>query len=669
GHAYRLRHQDDSYRWMHDAMRPRFLDDGTFAGYVGSVIDVHEHRLRTDVLRERERRLERMAAFRRSVLDLVEEGLSAPSAESLHQRVLEHAVQVIPGAEAGAILERVPDGDDFRFDAAVGYDLQRLRAVRIPASAVAFGEGMERRSPRIVPTPDVHPSVSPETAHILREYGRVGAIQAALVVPIVVDGRKVAHLTLDSFASADAFHDESVDMARIFAGQVAALFQRRALERELRRIAFEDPLTRLPNRAWFKDRLARTIGEVDGMTRRMAVVFVDLDNLKPVNDSLGHWAGDEVLRQVAARLRRCARPDDVLARLGGDEFTLMRVDPSVGREARALAERIVHAFREPIDLGDHRVAVTASIGIAVHPSDGADADDLLRHADIAMYHAKLRGKNAFAFFAAEMQAAPLERLMLEQALREALDRDEFVLEYQPRVDLRDGRIVAVEALVRWEHPTRGRVPPGAFMPLAETTALVHPLGRHILQMAARQAAAWRAEGFRDLRVAVNLSTRQVQHRDLVGEVREVLANAHLEADALEFEVLESAAMSDVTGSIATLQALKRLGARVALDDFGTGYSSLAYLRDLPIDALKIDRTFVARLGHAASRGNDLAIVRAIGSLGRELGLQVVAEGIERRAQVAMARDAGCTQAQGFLLSRPLPAAKVTPLLRAGRLQP
>ena len=665
--TYRMRRNDGGVLWVQETMRPRSDDAGRLVGYAGAIVDVGDLRAGADALRERAHASARLDAFRRSVLGLVDEVLEANDVAVAHRRVLERAIEVIPGAEAGAILVRDDEGDGYRFDAAVGYDLEHLGTIRIPVSATAFGHGFEGRTPRIVKASQMRPELPPGTERILRAYGRLDEIRVALVVPIFVDGRETAHLTLDAFASDEAFGEESVEMARVFAGHVAALLQRRSLESELRRTAYEDALTGLPNRAWFRERLDRTLHAIDGYRTRAALVFVDLDNLKPVNDSLGHWAGDRVLREVADRLRACARPSDVMARMGGDEFTVLLEGPSVGREARALAERILHAFNDPIRIDEHEASVTASIGIALHPSDGVDAEELVRHADIAMYHAKLGGKNDFAFFTPAMQAAPLERLMLEQALREALDRNEFVLEYQPRVDLRDGRVVAVEALVRWDHPRRGRIPPGAFVPLAESTALVHPLGRRILQLAVAQASEWRDRGLGRVRVAVNLSTRQVQHRELVDEVREVLASARLPASALEFEVLESAAMNDVSGGVANLWALKRLGARVALDDFGTGYSSLAYLRDLPIDALKIDRSFVARLHGPGGSDADLAIVRAIGSLGRELGLRVVAEGIEHHVQLRRARDAGCGEAQGFLLGRPVPASEIEPILRSGAI--
>lgn len=648
----------------------------TFAFRVGRPEQRHVALLFKDVtqqvsaetaLRESERRHRTMADFRRSVMRLTEEGLEAKTTEAFYERILREAVQVIPGAEAGSLL--LDSGEDrFRFAAAIGYDLEKLRRVTMSQAAAGFGHLSTDRQPRIERRPPPAPGLSPEALGVLAGPGRHHEILAVLIVPIVVDDALTAFLTLDNFQDEEAFTDESVEMTRVFAGHVASLVKRFALEEELQRLAYRDSLTGLPNRAMFREHLERVLadGRADGGT---AVMFVDLDNLKPINDSLGHSAGDDVLRAAADRLGPLAGPTSLVARVGGDEFTVVVSAPDAGREARHLAERILVELARPIRTGERELHISASIGISVHPDGGAGGDDLLRHADIAMYHAKQRGKNAYAMFTPEMEAAPLERLLLEEALREGLEKEQFVLHYQPRVDMRNDRIVCVEALVRWQHPERGVVPPGLFIPLAENTNLIHPLGQRILQMAVREARRWRDAGHTELRVAVNLSARQLDRPAFVDEVRAVLEAEGLPASALELEVLESVAMDDVSTSAEKLLALKELGVSIALDDFGMGYSSLAYLRRLPIDTLKIDRTFLEDLGDHGGSHDPLAIVRAMTQLGNSFGMRVVAEGVEERMQWERLRSVGCHEAQGFVLARPVPAKELWGILERETLTP
>lgn len=641
---------------------------------------------------EREQRLERMAEFRRSVLQVMEQALLASDVQRVYQDLLDHAVRAIQGAQAGSLLVREQDGK-FGFAAANGYVFEELRAIRFSPEGAGFGHPLGDPRPRVVTELRMDPALREDEVETIRRHGRDDDIRSVLVVPIVVDGATAAYLTLDSFEREDAFGDEAVETARVYAGYAALLLKRFSLEKRMHDLAFLDALTGLPNRSHFKDLLAATIAAADREAGRVAVLFLDLDNLKPINDSLGHWAGDAVLQAVAARLRSCLGDGEVLARLGGDEFTFLLSGPSARQAAQTLARRALDALAPPIPLGEHVVHVTASIGISVHPDDGEGAENLLRHADIAMYHGKQRGKNTFAVFTPEMEAAPLERLMLEEALRQALADDAFVLHFQPRVDATTGRVVCLEALVRWRRDDGTLIPPGRFIALAEATHLIHPLGRKVMHLAARQARRWREHGYPDLRVAVNLSAKQLLRPGIVGEIADVLDAEGLPPSAFEVEVLESVAMTDVHGSAEKLAALRALGVRVALDDFGMGYSSLAYLRDFPIDALKIDGTFVRGLGgttaafagapssigpgatdhrrgtraSAVPADGDLAIATAIVALGRSLGLSVVAEGVETKRQLDAVRALGCDEAQGFLLCRPLPADELESLLRTGRV--
>lgn len=628
------------------------------------------HGVEAAALRESERHSRRMSEFRRTVMNLVELALDEGAYGSFDQRLLEEAVRVIPGAATGSILKRAGDGA-FRFVATVGFDLERLRTVRMPAEAVAFGHAIEDHRPLVVRDPGAHAALDDPDADTLRSEGRLGELRSVLSVPIVVDGAMDAYMTLDNYDDPDAFGEDAIEMARIFAGQVASLMKRFELERSLYLQAYQDSLTGLPNRVAFKQRLQERL-DAGRTWAGHAVLFVDLDNLKPINDSLGHPAGDVVLREVAERIRRTVKDEaGFVARLGGDEFTVLLSGPRIGEDAAVTARRIIEALTTPIHVEAYDVRVGASIGISLCPEDGSTVTDLLRHADIAMYHAKKSGKGVYRYFADEMEAGARQRVMLEGALREALAKDQFEVHYQPRVSLRDGRIVAAEALVRWNHPEWGLVPPGRFVSLAEATNLIHPLGRRVLELACREAAGWPGRGAAAPRVSVNVSRHQLQRADIVDEVAEALAASGLAPDRLELEILETSAMTDVTETARTLAKLRELGVRISLDDFGTGHSSLGWLQNLPVDVLKLDRTFVARLGDEAlaptSGADDVAILGAILRLGQALGLTVVAEGVEREAQLALLRQLGCAEAQGYLFRRPLPSSELAPLLRRGQI--
>ncbi len=440
-----------------------------------------------------------------------------------------------------------------------------------------------------------------------------------------------------------------------FSALVHDITVRKQLETQLQHQAFHDSLTNLANRALFTDRLAHAL------TRQgrhplttLAVLFLDLDDFKTVNDSLGHAAGDQLLLAVAERMRGALRPEDTSARLGGDEFAVLLEE--TGREgARDAAERLLDALRSPFDLQGRQVGVRGSIGISTSHPEGTTPDDLLRHADLAMYTAKARGKGRIEFFEPRMHQAVVRRLELKADLADAIAAAEFELHYQPIVDLRGGRLVGLEALVRWRHPERGLVPPAEFIPAAEESGLIIPLGQFVLETACRQMAAWEADGLPSARLSlsVNVSTHQLQDPGFGEMLQSVVAGSGFEARRLILEITESALMDDIDASAATLLGLKTLGLRLAIDDFGTGYSSLSYLERLPIDVLKIDRSFIAAL----RRGRDVPVlVRSIIKLGQTLGMDVLAEGIEREEQLARLRELGCRLGQGFYFSPPVPAS-------------
>jgi diguanylate cyclase (GGDEF)-like protein/PAS domain S-box-containing protein len=456
-------------------------------------------------------------------------------------------------------------------------------------------------------------------------------------------------------------------------GTTQDITERKQAEQRIRRLALYDTLTELPNRQFFKEQLSHSLGHAQRVAQKVAVLVLDLDRFKRINETLGHSVGDQLLAAVGARLTQSLRSADYvtrtdaaplagnLARLGGDEFTIQVTGLSQADDVAKVARRILGALSQPFNLGDQEIVVTASAGIAVYPDDGADVETLLKNADSAMYHAKDQGKDNYKFFSPSMNVSSLTRLTLETQLRKAIERGELLLHYQPKVDAVSCRIAGVEALIRWQHPDLGMISPAEFIPLAEETGLIVPIGEWVLGEAARQAAAWRAAGLPPISIAVNMASPSFGQPDFVPKVAAVLAQAKLEPGAIEIELTESVLMHDVEAARATLRALKDHGVGLSVDDFGTGYSSLAYLKRFPIDTLKIDRSFVRDVMHNAE---DASITGAIIALGKSLGLAVVAEGVETEAQAAFLRSRGCTLMQGYLFSRPVPAEEIAALLRA-----
>jgi diguanylate cyclase (GGDEF)-like protein len=432
------------------------------------------------------------------------------------------------------------------------------------------------------------------------------------------------------------------------------LLQRSVIERR----ADHDGLTGLPNRMLFGDRLSRALAHARRNDLPVAVMVVDLDRFKGVNDSLGHAAGDELLRQTALRMRASVREEDTVARLGGDEFALLLPYVTGVDGAMAVARRLLDAFAEPIELAGQPVVVSPSIGISLFPQDGDDAESIMEGADAAMYRAKEQGRNTFEIFSPELRQEANEHLALEAALRRGLAAGEFVLYYQPKVNLKTGRITGAEALVRWNHPEKGLLYPGSFVPLAEQTGLVGALGEFVIAAACEQLAAWRIEGLPELSVAVNVSARELGDH-LVEYVTRALRMSGIPGHSLELELTESAALDSLELTVQVIQALRALGVTCSIDDFGTGYCGLSYLNKLPIDTLKIDRSFITEL----SGGSD-TIVTAVIALGHSLGLKVIAEGVETADQLAYLASRGCDEMQGYLFSKPIPADDFAALVRA-----
>lgn len=463
------------------------------------------------------------------------------------------------------------------------------------------------------------------------------ARRAACSIVALPDGRTVSYsqTPLDDGGSVALFDDVT---------------ERHQAETRVRYLATHDMLTGLPNRTLFNQLLREEIDASKRDDRQFCVLFIDLDRFKAINDTLGHAAGDALLREASARLRACLRDSDIAARLGGDEFVAIVRDVSTPQEATALAENVLARLNDSMDIAGQECGVTASIGVAVYPANGEDEDTLLKNADSAMYLAKAEGKSGVRLFSPKIKTQTLQGLMLETSMRHALARNEFIVCYQPKRDIVTGALTGVEALLRWRHPELGLLSPDRFIPVAEETGLISPIGKWVLETACAQQMEWRAQGLEPFSVAVNLSPRQLYDDHLLDHITGALEASGMAAEWLELEITESMVMQDAGGAMTALHAIKEMGARLAIDDFGTGYSSLSLVKQMPLDAIKIDRSFINDL---LTDANDRAIAEAVISLAKALRLRVIAEGVETEAQETFLREHGCQEMQGYLFSRPL----------------
>jgi diguanylate cyclase (GGDEF)-like protein/PAS domain S-box-containing protein len=439
----------------------------------------------------------------------------------------------------------------------------------------------------------------------------------------------------------------------------------RALSLRMSYLAQHDGLTELPNRILLNDRLTQSMALVHRQQQKLAVLFLDLDHFKHVNDSLGHAIGDRLLQSVAKRLRACVRSSDTVSRQGGDEFVILLSQVMHAQDAGISAEKILLALSKPHRIDEHDIHITGSIGIVTYPDDGTEAEALLKNADFAMYQAKDSGRSTYQFFQSDLNVTAIERQAIENGLRHAIDRDELVLHYQPKVNLATGAISGVEALIRWRHPLRGLLHPSQFMSVAEEFGLIVPIGRWVLREGCRQAKAWQNSGLPPMQIAINVSAVELRTKNFVEGVRSVLKDTGLEPRFLELELTETFLMQDTKSTAVVLEALKDMGVQLALDDFGTGYSSLSYMRRFPIDTLKIDQSFVRNL---ATDADDASIVSAVINMGRSMHMRVVAEGIETREQLAMLREQKCPEGQGFYFSHPVIAEGIAPLLKRDEIR-
>jgi len=604
-----------------------------------------------------EQELHRAAAQQAAVARLGRQALQDGDPVKLREKAVALMVE-IDGVEAACVWEAGREGRRLHLRAG----LEQSEAERRASAARDSHAGAALESGLHVIVDDW----STERRFTMPPALRVLGVRSSLAVPIAGKERPFGVLDIHS-TEPSRFTPQDVHFAQASANVLADALERHTADEALRHRVLHDSLTGLPNRLSFVDSLQDALRRGATSGSPVGVLFVDLDHFKLINDSIGHHAGDDLLRAVAPRLRAHLRPGDIVARFGGDEFGILVDRLADEDEAIAIADRVANAFSEPYSMGGAEHFLTASIGIAVtRPSsrEPVDAELLIRDADAAMYRAKERGRGRCEVFDAEMRARAIRRLEVERELRHAVDRDELELRFQPVVALGSGEIVGLEALVRWKHPERGLLDPGEFVSIAEDSGLIEPIGRWVQETACRQALGWHdlRPDQRPLDISVNLSARQVAHRDLAGSVAEILTRTGLDPVNLRLEITESVLVEESATATATLEALSEIGVRLVLDDFGTGYSSLAYLNRFPFDALKIDRSFVDGLGVEQER---TAIVEAVIGMARALSLDAIAEGVENEAQLSELRRLGCDYAQGHLFSRPLAPEKVTRLLREG----
>ncbi len=591
--------------------------------------------------------------------------MHAQSAAELYQQVCDAAVD---GGKflAAAVLVPEQNGSRMAITAVAGNGAEQIRSAHISIdSATPEGNGLVGSAFR-----SGKPCVSNDFFKDERMrpwYGRAEAsgIKAGAAVPLVHADRVIGVLLLHS-GEKRAFSDEVVGLLERMAQNIAFALdtfdheaERKEAEERVQYLATHDALTGLPNRVMFSEVLHMAIESAQRYEQKFAVLFIDLDRFKVINDTLGHETGDVLLREMALRLKQCLRASDVVARLGGDEFVVLLQGVHAPEQVIVAARKVLAATSQPIMLMGQECRVTASIGVCLYPGDGEDEQSLMKNADMAMYHAKEEGRSNFQFYSSETKAQSLERLTLESSLRRALERNEFRLHYQAKVDLRTGAITGVEALIRWHNAEHGLVSPAEFIPLAEETGLIVPIGRWVLNTACKQNAAWQAQGLPAISVAVNLSARQFTDEALSDNITAALSESGLAPQFLELELTEGMVMQHPERANRILNTLKDMGIRFAIDDFGTGYSSLAQLKHFPIDTLKVDRSFISDIPVHAE---DMAITEAIIAMGKSLDLTVVAEGVETLEQVNFLREHGCDEMQGYFFSKPVEPEKFAELL-------
>jgi diguanylate cyclase (GGDEF)-like protein/PAS domain S-box-containing protein len=631
-------------KWLLSTKVPLRDENNEIVGLVGIARDITE-RKKADALRNEQAQ----------ILELI--AMSTPLGEVLER--LMRLVEAQLDGIFGSVLLLDEDGHHLRHGAAPSLAeayTKVIDGVRIGPKVGSCGTAVFRRAPVIVSDIMSDPLWEDYT-ELVAAYG----YRSCWSTPILShQGAVLGVFAMYSKSVREPTEIETrlIDVTTRIAG---IAIERKRAEDQIRFLAHHDALTGLPNRSLLKDRLTQAILQTQRHNPWVSVAFIDLDNFKTINDSLGHTTGDDLLKVVAKRMVSCVRATDTVVRLGGDEFVILLVDlPASPDEISATLERIRAAIAEPVSIDGRALYVTCSMGVATFPNDGADPEALLMNADAAMYKAKEAGRDNVQFYTAEMHTMVHEKLALQQELRDAIARKEFILHYQPQIDLRSGRIFAVEALIRWQHPSLGLLSPLKFIPMAEETGLIVPLGDWVLHETCRQNKAWQDAGLSPVNISVNVSARQFREKTLISRVVGALQGSGMEARYLELEITESLIMQDVDQAVKTMEELQRLGVQLSIDDFGTGYSSLNALKTFPVVRLKIDKSFVSNL---ASSEGDRAVAAAVISLGQKLNLRVIAEGVETAEQVEFLRANNCDEVQGYYFSKPITAEGIADLLR------
>jgi diguanylate cyclase (GGDEF)-like protein/PAS domain S-box-containing protein len=641
GAVLRMRCKDDSFIWLESTAQPQRDEHGEVTAFQVVFRDV------TARIRD-EQQLLRYARQQEAVARLGQTALREHDISKLAQAVVEAVTSTLQ-IELSGVLKLREDEDSLDLIAHAG-DWQGS-LTRLPRETTQAGYALRTRAP--VVSEDLRTETR-FNASTLVANGMVSGMGALIEVDASPYGVLSAHSTEPT-----RFDENDVNFLVAVANLISAAVERHRNEEVTRHAALHDPLTGLPNRTLVLDRLDRALARRRRDGTDVAMLMIDLDRFKIINDSLGHETGDQLLIALGSRLEDAVRSSDTVARLGGDEFVVICERPGGVRQVVALAERIAAAVSRPWQLGAGEHFLTASIGIAIAEAQGDTAASLLRDADAAMYRAKHRGPGRYELFNAAVRAQLLSRLRTETELRDAVDNGQLLLHYQPILDIASGMPVATEALVRWEHPRHGLIPPLDFIPIAEETDLILQLGHHVLERACAQAAVWQQRFGTPLQMFVNVSGRQIAKADFAAEVAQLASASGIHPGTLAIEVTESVLIDETGASVDVLESLHSHGLRLLLDDFGTGYSSLSYLRRFPLDGVKVDRAFIDGLGDGPE---DLAIMRAIVEMCDVLGLPVVAEGVESECQLRHLRELGCQNAQGYLLCRPMPAAEITSFL-------
>jgi diguanylate cyclase (GGDEF)-like protein/PAS domain S-box-containing protein len=645
-----LRKSDGSVLWLSTSAQPLFGESDTApSGVLTTITDITQRKL-----------AELRQGMEHSVTRLLSE---AETAEVVMPKIIRTICEALGFACGARML--LDEGERIircaeTWSVPVVEVIEFIAAGRQPMGPQRTEGGLIRRvwsSGEPVWITDVVEDASFRRAPLAAKAG----LRAAFAFPILFGNEVFGVMEFFSRASRPP-EEVLLQSVRSIGAQIGQFMARRQAEERVHHLAHYDELTGLPNRSMFNQRLSHALAQARRHAKPLAILFIDLDRFKNINDTLGHEAGDRVLKEVGQRLQGCLREGDTVGRLGGDEFVVLIEELPEPVHVAAVAQKILAAVVKPFVVGAQEFHITASIGISTYPDDSEDMQGLLKNADIAMYRAKEQGKNNYQFYSALMNVHTVERLALESGLRRALERNDFLLHYQPKVDIGSGRITGMEALLRWQQPGRELTPPAQFIALAEETGLIVPIGEWVLKTACARKQSWREQGLPPLRIAVNLSARQFAHENLLQDVARVLEETGLDPAALEFEITESMVMHDPERAVKLLSRLKDMGIHISIDDFGTGYSSLSYLKRFPLDSVKIDRSFIRDIPGDA---DDAAITRAIIAMAHSLRLTVIAEGVETEEQLSFLREHGCDEMQGYYFSKPLPEDEVLKLVGSG----